>query len=1565
MKILVVDDNPLNRKYLRIILAQEGHAVVESEDGLAALERLKRDKIDAVISDLLMPRMDGYRLCGEIRKNPAWNSLPFIAYSATYTSPADEKVALDFGADRFLRKPAIPEVIVKALHEAMETTVDQRRPARAPDELLAMKEYSEVLVRKLEETNSELSEANEALNERVVLAEFNSRVSSALTHTGTLREILQLCAQAMVEHLDAAFARIWTSNSTENVLELQASAGMYTHIDGAHSKIPVGQFEIGLIAAERKPHCTNAAIGDPRVHAQEWAKREGMVAFAGYPLLVEDRLLGVMALFARKPLGQSILQAMQSVAQGIAAGIERKTRESELRRSEERFRELAENINEIFFVADPQGRQVYYVSPAHEQITGQECAAVYQDPKAWLDFIHPDDRGRVEEALRINLGRLDQEYRVMRPDGEVRWLRSRSFPVKDQRGEVTRVVGIATDITAQKQAEATVHEHLDRIRALHEIDLAISSTLDLNTVLLVLLEKIDLFIRYPSVTTLRLLNKETDKFELLACRNIDAEEWKREFVIGSRGRARRVLESKSPVIVRNLLADPSTHNPAFYQRHGLISYISLPLVVRNDAFGVFNLYTKEEHEFSAEEIDFLLTLAGQAAIAINNARLYEETERRRREAEELASIARSLTETLDMKVIGERVVSSVLKLFGVKGATLRLRESDGSLRSFAAAGEMFSETSEGAVVPAGMGLASRALAEHKPVWSADTLNDAGIRLSDRMRDYLTRTGDGSMIAVPLRARDNLIGVLTLGDRTGRRYFESEVELLQTFADQVALALQNAQLYEQSQSHLKRIEALREIDRAITSTLDLHFVLHLLLEKIDVFLPFPAATTIRLLNRATGKFDNAACRNIDEREWRARISQGTGNLSGQILSTKRPVVVPNIQEDAQRSASPFYRQYGFVSYLGVPLLAKDEVVGILGFYTKSPHDFTATETDALMTLAGQAAIAINNAQLYAEIDRSKKDLETTNRSLEISLKRLDSLYTALAPVAAGASTPEVMAGIIDRLVEATGADAALIRAWDPQSNAYKIVSHKGYSQEFLERLRVVPPGGSVDWVIHHGEPILAPDIAAEARFQGKTQLAFGFRSAAMLPLTAHDDVRGVLQISSRRLGEFDEAHKDHLVAIARQMGIALENRRLFEHLKSTRDHVERANSALTERNRMLSALHAVAAASSQSLNLDHVLNSAIQKITDLFHFDATQIHIYDKQLDELCLKASFENDPVRFSAARSFKMGQGIVGKVAQTGEKIIFADVQTDQRYKELSRTKTSGRHGYHFFAVFPMKGKTRNLGTIACVGAERRDLTASEIQLLEAIADQLAVAIENSELYEDLQFKVEELQRKTTELEQANKVKDDFLGVVSHELRTPINVIMGYTSLFKDGFFGEVKPEQEDALAKIARESKGLLAMINSVLHATTMDTEKLSLEIQEFSLESLLGELQANYAVTGPQQLSLHWHYPTGLPPLKTDRRMLKQILDNLIGNAVKFTEQGKVTIMARVGGGKERSCNGEEKVSESAPLRPQSTLLEFEVADTGVGIPSDRLELIFDKFYQVDSSETRRFGGIGIGL
>lgn len=182
---------------------------------------------------------------------------------------------------------------------------------------------------------TERKRAEEALAERVRITALSADVGLALTQGATLREMLQLCVEATVRHLNAAFARIWTLNESEQVLELQASAGMYTHLDGGHARVPVGKFKIGLIAEERAPHLTNSVIGDPRVGDQDWARREGMVSFAGYPLIVDKELVGVVAMFAREPLSEAVIQALGASANGIALGIERKLNEQEAARLRE------------------------------------------------------------------------------------------------------------------------------------------------------------------------------------------------------------------------------------------------------------------------------------------------------------------------------------------------------------------------------------------------------------------------------------------------------------------------------------------------------------------------------------------------------------------------------------------------------------------------------------------------------------------------------------------------------------------------------------------------------------------------------------------------------------------------------------------------------------------------------------------------------------------------------------------------------------------------------------------------------------------------------------------------------------------------------------------------------------------------------------------------------------------------------------------------------------------------------------------------------------------------------
>jgi predicted ATPase/signal transduction histidine kinase len=192
----------------------------------------------------------------------------------------------------------------------------------------------------------QLKHSLDFLQQKARMTAFRADVDRIITQDYSLQEMLQHCTEAVVQHLDAAFARIWTLNCEEQILELQASAGMYTHIDGAHGRIFVGQFKIGWIAQERQPHLTNQVIGDRRIANQEWARREGIMAFAGFPLIVDGQLVGVLAMFARQILSESILESLKFAASEIALGIKRKQSEKALLQSKTQLRQKSEELEQ-------------------------------------------------------------------------------------------------------------------------------------------------------------------------------------------------------------------------------------------------------------------------------------------------------------------------------------------------------------------------------------------------------------------------------------------------------------------------------------------------------------------------------------------------------------------------------------------------------------------------------------------------------------------------------------------------------------------------------------------------------------------------------------------------------------------------------------------------------------------------------------------------------------------------------------------------------------------------------------------------------------------------------------------------------------------------------------------------------------------------------------------------------------------------------------------------------------------------------------------------------------------
>src|SRR5262245_38667232 len=303
-----------------------------------------------------------------------------------------------------------------------------------------------------------LEEAN--LKRVALLADASAALAE---HQAPLQSMLQKSAEALVRHLDAAFARIWTLNPKESLLELQASAGMYTHLNGRHSRVPVGELKIGLIAEERQPHLTNDVCNDPRISDQEWAREKGMVAFAGYPLLVEDRVVGVMAMFARHPLTEDTVEAIATVAAPIAQGIERKRAEEALRESEGRFRQLAESLPQLVWTCRVDGL-CDYLSPQWVAYTGiPEAEQLGFD---WLRQLHSDDREPIFMAwiqAVANGAPLDVEFRIRRNDGVYRWFKTRAVALRDSGGKIIKWFLSNLDIDVQKHAEESLRESKERL----------------------------------------------------------------------------------------------------------------------------------------------------------------------------------------------------------------------------------------------------------------------------------------------------------------------------------------------------------------------------------------------------------------------------------------------------------------------------------------------------------------------------------------------------------------------------------------------------------------------------------------------------------------------------------------------------------------------------------------------------------------------------------------------------------------------------------------------------------------------------------------------------------------------------------------------------------------------------------------------------------------------------------------------------------------------------------------------------------------------------------------------
>ena len=720
--------------------------------------------------------------------------------------------------------------------------------------------------------------------------------------------------------------------------------------------------------------------------------------------------------------------------------------------------------------------------------------------------------------------------------------------------------------------------------------------------------------------------------------------------------------------------------------------------------------------------------------------------------------------------------------------------------------------------------------------------------------------------------------------------------------------------ERLRRNLKEQRLIHEATLVSMSTFDLTKVLEIFLDKVDALLPCPAATTIRVVDIDSGDISAKACKHIDARDWERWISDGGRALTERIWKTRSPVFVADPWNDLGAGGSDFFRQSRLASYLGLPLIYNDQVLGDISIYTRERHRFSDEEVEVLQNLASQAAIAIHNSHLYDGMKRKARALYALNTLTQTITQSLD--------------LNAVLDAAVKSIVELIHFDGATVYVFNDVMTEASLKSSYFSTAGSWRRVEVVKiDEGIIGRVARTGAPVIFENIATDPAYaeQSKTQ---GWKNAgvkffAAFPIHTKLKSWGALSCVAKSAKRLTAEEIDLLVGICKQIAIAIENASLF--------------GSTAEKAKELSTLYAIAGISAQFVDMNALLFQSMRKLCEIFSFDAARIYVVDKATGDLRLAAR-DGIPDKVEVPRIYQKDQGLIGRVVSRGEPLAFEDMENDPEFHRLAARKTMLNAGYRAALFIPLKVRGENLGVMNLLSTKPRSFSPAELQLINATAYHLGIAVGNAHLFS-------QLRKRTEDLEKANRAKDEFLSIMSHELRTPVNVIMGYLGLITQGACGALTEPLETNLRKISTHAQSLLSMVESILTATSIEAGTVLPKLDQFDAAEFLDQLRSAYETPSEPAVEMRWNLPQDPIRLRTDAEKLRIILRNLIDNAIKFTTEGRITI--------------------SAERQDRSDTVIFTVSDTGDGIDPLKISFIFEMFRQLDSSVTRPHGGIGLGL
>jgi signal transduction histidine kinase/uncharacterized protein YdeI (YjbR/CyaY-like superfamily) len=957
---------------------------------------------------------------------------------------------------------------------------------------------------------------------------------------------------------------------------------------------------------------------------------------------------------------------------------------------------------------------------------------------------------------------------------------------------------------------------------------------------------------------------------------------------------------------------------------GYESIIAAPMMREEKVVGAIVTARREPVPFDDKQVALIKAFADQAVIAIENARLVNETrealEQQTATSEILKVISKSTT---DVQPVLEAIVTSAAQLFPACNATIFMRDAELVHRRAMAGATVDARMSEemAGIYPVPfdprVSSSARAMAERRPNACLDTE-------APDVPEHIKRAGRAgrfrSNVVVPLVRDDEGIGTIVLTHpEPGYSLTDKQLALLQTFADQAVIAIENVRLFNETKESLERQTATSDILRVISSsTTDVQPVFDAIVEGGLKLFP-DALVSVALPEHGQVRVAAVASHDPGEMQrWRARFPFPLTReyMHGVSILDRRMVDVPDAAANSDPVLAAGTKNFlasGFGAQTTMPMLRGDAAIGAISVVRRQAGPLTDKQIELLRTFADQAVIAIENVRLFNETKESLEQQTATSDILRVISDSPGDVKPILAAVAERAT----------RLCDTTATAIYVL-----EGNEMRRAAFNGPAE--LQGRETVPysRGTLIGRAIVEGKTIHVEDIErAQAEYPLSWEFAqqYGRRQAMLaVPLMREGRPFGTMFLRRREVRAFGERQVALAQTFADQAAIGIENVRLFNETKE----------ALEQQKASAEVLGTI---SSSIADTKPVFDKIVESCARLFEGHYVGIGLIRQ--DGL-LHVDAYHGPDREAFFKAFPMPvdrDSATGRAILTRELGHYPDVMGGADVPPNLR-RSAERVGGKSAIVAPMVWEGRGIGGIVVGRQLPGPFSDKAIRQLRTFADQAVIAIQNARLFR-------EIQEKSAQLEVANKHKSEFLANMSHELRTPLNAIIGFSEVLMERMFGEVNEKQADYLKDIHESGKHLLSLINDILDLSKIEAGRMDLELSTFDLPSALSNAMTLVRERAQRHgIELALKVDKKLGAFEADERKFKQILVNLLSNAVKFTpDGGRVAVSAKM----------------------DTTHVEIAVRDTGIGIAPEDQAAVFEEFKQVGRDYTKKAEGTGLGL